>query len=91
MKVTETKDGVTLELSVKPNSKKFELSIEGDEIVVRCTEEPVRGKVNREIIKELSKLFHSRIEIVSGFTSKKKTLLLRAATKNEIQEILNCF
>ncbi len=56
MKLTETKDGTIIEIYVKPNSTKFEVNIEDDEIVVRSTEEPEKGKVNKEILKELSKL-----------------------------------
>ncbi len=88
MKLSETKDGVVLEVFVKPNSQKFEVQIEGDEVVVRCTEEPVKGKVNKEIIKELSKLLHGKVEIVSGATSKQKALLLRGRKKSEIEKLL---
>jgi uncharacterized protein len=88
MKMSETKDGIVIEVFVKPNSQKFEATVEDDEVVVRCKEEPVKGKVNKEIIKELSKLFHSRVEIVSGATSKQKVLLVRGAKKNEIERLL---
>jgi hypothetical protein len=91
MRLTETKDGVIFEVFVKPNSKKFEVVFEGDEIVVRCTEEPVKGKVNKEIIKEFSKMFHSRVEIVSGATSKQKVLLLRGGKKSDAESILKSF
>ena len=30
-------------------------------------EEPVKGKVNKGLLKELSGLFHAKVEIVSGF------------------------
>lgn len=88
MKISETKDGTVIEVFVKPNSQKFEVVIEGDEIVVRCTEEPVKGKVNKEIIKEFSKLFHSRVEIVSGATSRQKRLLIKGIEKKEIERFL---
>ncbi len=58
LKLTETKDGTIVEVFVKPSSPKFSLNLEGDEIVVRCTEEPVKGKVNKELLKALSKVFH---------------------------------
>jgi uncharacterized protein len=87
MKLTETKDGTIIEVFVKPNSLKFEVAVEGDEIVIRCTEEPVKGKVNKELIKELTKLFHTRIGLVSGSASRKKLLLIKDATKNEIEHL----
>ncbi len=88
MKLTETKDGVVIEVFVKPNSPKFSLTLEGDELVVRCTEEPVKGKVNKELLKELSKLFHTDIEIVSGATSKQKRFLLKGIKKTTAESFL---
>ncbi len=73
MSITETKDGVILTIFVKPNSTKFKVEMDGTEIVVYSTEEPVKGKVNKEIIKELSKLLHAKVELASGATSRTKT------------------
>ena len=56
MKINQTKEGLVLEVFVKPKSKEFRITVEGDEIVVYCTEEPVRGKVNKELTKEFSRL-----------------------------------
>ena len=61
MSLKETKDGVLLSIFVKPNSSQFKIELDGGEIVVYATEEPVKGKVNREIIKELTKLFHAEV------------------------------
>ena len=88
MKLTETKDGVLIEVFVKPNSAKFEVALEADQMVVRSTEEPAKGKVNKELIKELSKLFHSKVEIISGLTSRHKILLIKGAAKNQVEVIL---
>jgi uncharacterized protein len=89
MSITETKDGVILDIFVKPNSPKFQITVEGQEIVVRSTEEPEKGKVNKEIIKEFTKLFHKKTEIVSGLTSRQKKLLVAGATKNEVAQVLS--
>ena len=88
MKISETKEGTVIEVFVKPNSQKFEVIVEDDEIVVRCTEEPVKGKVNKEIIKEFSKLLHGKVEIVSGATSKQKRLLIKGIERKEIERFL---
>ncbi len=88
MKITETKDGTIMEVFVKPNQPKFNVTIDDDEILVSSTEEPVKGKVNRELIKELSKLFHTKIELVSGFASKQKRLLIAGMGKSEVEQIL---
>ena len=89
MKLTETKDGVIVEVFVKPNSPKFEVVVEGNEVVVRSTEEPTKGKVNKELIKEFSKLFHTKVEIVSGSTSRQKRLLIRDVEKNGVERFLH--
>jgi uncharacterized protein (TIGR00251 family) len=89
MSVAETKDGVILTIFVKPNSAEFKIELDGDEIVVHSTEEPVKGKVNREIIKKLTKLFHKETEIVSGATSKQKKVLIRNIGKKEIELVIH--
>jgi uncharacterized protein len=88
MNINEAKDGVILTVFVKPNSPKFKIELDGDEIVLHCTEEPVRGKVNKEIIKELTKLLHAKIEIASGTTSKQKTLFIKGITKSQAEHTL---
>jgi len=88
MKLTETKNGTVIEVFVKPNQPKFNVKLDGDEVIVFCTEEPVKGKVNKELIKELSKFFHAEIEMVSGFTSKQKRLLIRDMSKSEVESLL---
>jgi uncharacterized protein (TIGR00251 family) len=88
MRITETKEGLLLEISVKPRSKEFKIVVEEDEIVVFCEEEPVKGKVNKELIKEFSRLFHKEVELVSGFASKQKKLLIRNAKRSDIEHIL---
>ena len=52
------------------------------------TEEPVRGKVNKELIKSSTKLLHNKVEMVSGSTSKQKKILIRNVEKSEMERIL---
>ena len=89
MNLKETKNGTIIEVFVKPNQPKFNVKIDGDDIVVFCTKEPVKGKVNKELIKELSKLFHAEIELVSGFTSKQKRLLIKNMSKSNVEPLLH--
>jgi uncharacterized protein (TIGR00251 family) len=88
MNTTETKDGTIIEIFVKPNSQKFEINIEGEEIVIRCTEEPTKSKVNKELTKEFTKLFHTKVELVSGATSKQKRFLITNLKKTETDQLL---
>lgn len=88
MSIEETKNGVLLRVYVKPKSPDFRVMVEGDEIVVFCREQPVQGKVNRELVKELTKLFHKRVELVSGATSRQKMLLISDVKKSDVEQVL---
>ena len=89
MKINETKDGTIIELFVKPNQPKFNVTIDDDEILVFSTEEPVKGKVNKELVRELSRFFHTKIELVSGLTSRQKQLLIRDRDKHQVERLLH--
>jgi uncharacterized protein len=89
MKINETKDGAIIEVFVKPNQPKFRIAIDGDEIVVFSTEEPVKGRVNKEIIKELARLLHAKVELISGSTSRQKQLLIKDVKKIQIEQLLH--
>jgi len=88
MKLLETAHGVVLDVYVKPKSEKFRVKLDEDELVVSCREAPVKGKVNRELVKKLSRLFNRKVEIVSGFSSRKKKLLIRDIEAEEVNSIL---
>jgi uncharacterized protein len=88
MSLRETGEGVILSIFVKSNSPKFKIELDGDEVVVYSTEEPVKGKVNKEIMKEAGKLVGFQVEIISGLTSKQKVLLFKGATKTQIEDAL---
>lgn len=88
MKLTESKDGTIIEVFVKPNQPKFKLTIDDDEILVSSTEEPVKGKVNKEILKELTRLFHAKVQLVTGSTSKQKQILIWGVEGKRVEQIL---
>ncbi len=88
MKIVEIKEGSLIELSVRPRSKKFGIDVQGEDVMVFATEEPTKGKVNREIMKELSRIFHTRVVLVSGFASTEKRLLISNVRKNEAERVL---
>jgi uncharacterized protein (TIGR00251 family) len=89
MKLIKTAQGSVLDVHVKPNSKEFKIKIEEDELIVFCRATPINGRVNKEVIKQLSKLFKKRTEILSGFTSKQKRILMRDVSAEEVNEILS--
>jgi len=88
MKLQKTSGGIIINVQVKPNSKQFGIAVELDDVVVFCRETPVKGRVNRELLKELSRLFHRKVEIVSGFSSRQKKILIRDIGVEEVNIIL---
>ncbi|MFB0501357.1 MAG: DUF167 domain-containing protein [Candidatus Bathyarchaeia archaeon] len=89
MKLQKTSGGVVIDVHVKPDSKQFRLAVELDELVVFCRKTPVKGRVNRELIREFSRLFKRRVEILSGFSSRHKKVLIRDIEAKEAKEVLD--
>jgi uncharacterized protein len=88
MSINETKNGAIITIFVKPNSSKFIIELDGEEIIVHSTEEPVKGRVNKEIIKEFSKILHTKVELSSGATSRQKQLFVQGMTKSQAEQLL---
>jgi uncharacterized protein (TIGR00251 family) len=89
MRLLKSGEGVVLEVYVKPSSKRFRLELDGDEIVVSCREAPVKGRVNRELVNELSRLFNRKVELVSGTRSRQKKVLISNIEEDEVNQILS--
>jgi uncharacterized protein (TIGR00251 family) len=51
----------------------------------------VKGRVNRELIKELSRLFKRRVELVSGLGSRQKKILISDVSIEEVNEIWSAY
>lgn len=91
IRMEQTSDGVILDINVKPNSKQFRLVFEPSELQVFCRETPVKGKANKELTKELTKVFKKQVAIISGFTSKKKKILIKNLCVDEVNEVLSAY
>ena len=75
----ETKDGCLLDIEVKPHSKKFE--IDGmdpwqDRLIIKIKNSPIEGKANKELLKEMTRLLKTSVNIAKGEKSTKKTLFI---------------
>ena len=89
MKLQATSQGVILNVHVKPNSKEFQLELEEDMLLVSCREAPLKGKVNKELLKQLSRFFGRKVELVAGSTSRQKKILVSKITREEVNKILS--
>lgn len=87
MKVFETEEGAVFEASVKPKSKRFKVQV-NEKLLIFCRQPPINGKVNRELVKELSKIFGGKVEIVAGHRSRTKRILVNGATEERILNVL---
>ena len=75
--VKEVDDGILVDIEVSTRSNKFEITGYNDwrdRIEIRIKSPPLKGKANKEIINEFSKLTKKDVEIVSGIKSQHKTL-----------------
>ena len=89
MSIKETNDGTVITIFVKPNAPKFKIELDGKEIVVHATEEPEKGRVNKEILKQFAKLLHVKVVLASGATSRKKTLFVEGTKKDLVVQRLH--
>ena len=86
--INETARGTTLEVYVQPKASRNELvgAHEGT-LKVRLTAPPVEGEANHECVKFLAKLLRvsrSRVEIVQGHKSRRKTILIQGVTGEDL-------
>jgi len=55
------------------------------ELHVRLKSQPVKGRANKELLTELSRLFGTNVELVSGETSSRKKVLVPGKTLLEAE------
>lgn len=86
--IKEIEGGILVDIEVSPNASKFEISgynIWRERIEIRIKAVPQKGKANKEIIKEFSKLTKNDVKIIAGLKSHQKTLKI---SKISIDEFL---
>jgi uncharacterized protein (TIGR00251 family) len=91
--ITQTKDGVLLDIEVSPKADKFNISgynVWRKAFEVKIKAVPHKGKANKEIIREFSKITKSTVEIISGQKSHHKTLKIYGLNESELLKILEC-
>ncbi|MCW4051587.1 MAG: DUF167 family protein [Candidatus Bathyarchaeota archaeon] len=87
MRIEKMIDGVVIEMRVRPRAPNFRIMV-NDELVVFCKKSPINGRANRELISGLSRILGSEVQIVSGFHSKKKRILIKGLGGEEVERIL---
>ena len=91
--ITETPDGVVLNVRAQPRSSRSGLDgILGDAVKVRIKCAPVDGKANKELIETLADAFglpKSAVVFKSGETSKTKRILLRGLNAAHVKSVVD--
>ncbi|MFH1721352.1 MAG: DUF167 family protein [Candidatus Altiarchaeota archaeon] len=84
--IVESQKGLLLRIQAIPSSQKAKLGYEPwtRRLKVWVKSEAQEGKANKEIEAFFSKLFDCQTTIVSGSTTRKKTVLIAEKTKDEI-------
>jgi uncharacterized protein (TIGR00251 family) len=88
LKLQRTTEGIILGVNVKPCSKEFRMELDENELIVSCPEAPMKGKINKKLLKLFSRLFSRNVELVSGFTSRQKKFLIPDIEAQEVNKIL---
>ena len=89
--VQTTPDGITVMIEVSPNSGKFQITGYNEwrqTLEVKIKAPPTKGKANKEIMKEFSKLTGHTAEIISGHKSRLKTLMINKIDEESFFNIL---
>ena len=89
----ESKKGLTFDIQVIPHASHAELvGVQDGVLKIKVTAPPVEGAANEACIKLLAKelgLKKSQMEISSGAKSRKKTVMIKNISKEELQTKIN--
>lgn len=84
--VRESKRGVVLAVHIVPRSARNEIvGLHGEALRIRLSAPPVGGAANAALIALLAEALQvpqRRVEIISGHTSRRKTLLVTGLTRD---------
>jgi uncharacterized protein len=88
--VKESKKGLTFDIQVTPRAARAGIAgVQDEALKVKVTALPVEGAANDACIKLLAKeigLKKSQIEISAGTKSRRKTILVKEITKDELEK-----
>lgn len=76
--ISSADNNVFVDIEVSPNSNKFQIlgfNEWRNRFEIRIKQIPQKGKANKEIVKELSKIFNCNVGISKGEKSSQKTIV----------------
>jgi len=89
----ESEEGLLVKIKVQPKASKNEIKgIQDDAVKVRLTSPPVDGAANLACQNFFAKILDipkSQVKIITGLTSRNKTLLIKGLSKATFMNIIN--
>ena len=89
MQLKKSRGGLLLEIRAKTNSGCFEIFEKDGAVVVKIKGKPIEGEANLDILKNFRKILGCEVNLVSGFKSKDKVLLIKNQDESFIKKKLN--
>ena len=90
IQVKESKKGLTFEIQVTPHASREEIvGMQEGALKIKITASPVEGAANEACLKLLAKalkLRKSQLEILAGAKSRKKVVLVKDISKEDLEE-----
>ncbi len=89
--ISSVDNNVFIDIEVSPNSNKFQISGFNEwrnRFEIRIKQVPQKGRANKEIVKELSKIFNCEVSISKGEKSSQKTIVCYNVSSEDILEKL---
>ena len=90
--ISSADNNVFVYIEVSPNSNKFQISGFNEwrnRFEIRIKQVPQKGKANKEIVKELSKIFNCDVSISKGEKSSQKTIVCYNVSIDDILDKLS--
>jgi len=87
-------EGVVIHIRVVPKASRSKIAGQhGDELKIMVKAPPSEGQANKELLRFLAKslgVSNSRIQLLSGETSRSKRVLIRSIPIEEMHTLLEC-
>ena len=93
LNITKTATGATFRVRIQPGASKNEIvRVQEDALKIRISAPPVEGKANKALVNFLAKelgVKKSEIEIVSGHTSRVKTIRVIGEGRTGLKKMMD--
>lgn len=93
-KIMKTATGPVFRVRVQPGASRNEIvGVQQDELKIRISAPPVKGKANRALVQFLAEQLEvrrSQVEILSGHATRRKTIhIIGKGTQNKLQKLID--